>query len=63
MAKLTSGILILRNGSSPDWTNELDTQMNNWTTNYIGWVTSSPIAYNEWTADKYVPLGCLWCSV
>jgi len=26
--------------------------MNNWTTNYIAWVTSSPIAYAEWTASN-----------
>jgi len=52
MAKITSGILILRNGSSPDWTEELNTQMNNWTTNYINWMTSSPIAYGEWTAPN-----------
>lgn len=52
MTKLTSAILILRNGKSPDWTDELNTQMLNWTTSYIGWMTSSPIAYGEWTADK-----------
>jgi len=52
MAKLTSGILILRNGSSPDWTDDLNTQMNNWTTYYIDWIVNSPIAYGEWTADK-----------
>jgi len=52
MAKIASGILLLRNGKSSDWTDELDTQMNNWITNYISWVTSSPIAYGEWTALK-----------
>ena len=52
MAKLTSGILILRNGNSCDWTDDLDTQMVNWTTNYISWIMGSPIAYGEWTATK-----------
>jgi hypothetical protein len=52
MAKITSAILILRNGKSPDWTCELDDQMMDWTTNYIDWIMSSPIAYEEWTADK-----------
>jgi hypothetical protein len=52
MAKIVSGILILRNGSSPEWTNDLDAKMNNWTTNYISWIVGSPIAYGEWTADK-----------
>ena len=46
--------MILRNGSSPDWTSQLNTQMNNWTTNYIEWVITSPIAYGEWTADKWI---------
>jgi len=52
MAKITSAILILRKGSSPDWTDQLNSQMVNWTTSYIGWVTSSPIAYGEWTATN-----------
>jgi len=49
MAKITSAILILRNGSSSDWTPELNDQMMNWTTSYVGWMTTSPIAYAEWT--------------
>jgi len=52
MAKITSGILILRNGSSPDWTDDLNNQMNNWTSNYINWVVHSPTAYGEWIAPK-----------
>lgn len=52
MAKLTSGILILRNGKSPDWTDDLNTQMNNWTTTYLSWLTSSPIAHGEWIAPN-----------
>lgn len=54
MTMVTSTILILREGNSPDWTNDLDTQMNNWTTNYINWLTTSPIATGEQSADKYV---------
>jgi len=52
MAKITSAILILRNGKSPDWTCKLDDQMMNWTTSYIDWIMSSPIAYEESTADN-----------
>ncbi|KAF7978766.1 hypothetical protein HWV62_44800 [Athelia sp. TMB] len=52
MTKITSAILILRGGNSPDWTTSLDTQMNNWTTHYIDWLTTSPIAYQEWTATN-----------
>jgi len=52
MAKLASGIMILRNGKSSDWTDSLNTQMMNWTTSYIGWMTTSPIAYGEWTAPN-----------
>jgi hypothetical protein len=47
---MTSAVLILRNDKSLDWTDDLNTQMMNWTTNYIGRMTSSPIAYREWTA-------------
>jgi len=52
MAKISSAILILRNGNSSDWTDALNSQMMNWTTSYIGWMTSSPIAYQEWTATN-----------
>lgn len=62
MAKLTSAILILRNGKSPDWTDQLNSQMNNWTTHYIGWLTTSPIAYLEWTATKCVIGWLLYCT-
>ena len=52
-AKLASAIMILRFGGSPDWTWQLNTQMKNWTTNYIEWVVTSPIAYGEWTSEKW----------
>lgn len=52
MAKLTSAILILRNGKSPAWTNDLDCQMVNWTQSYLGWVNTSPLAYEEEISTK-----------
>lgn len=47
MAKIASGILILRLANSSDWTSELDTQMTNWTTQYISWLQTNPIALEE----------------
>jgi hypothetical protein len=52
MPKITSAILILRGGKSAEWTDELNTQMNNWTTSYLEWMTTSPIAHGEWVADN-----------
>ncbi|OCH88737.1 chondroitin AC/alginate lyase [Obba rivulosa] len=47
MAKIVSGILILWEGNAPQWTMELDTQMKNWTTQYIGWLENADIAIQE----------------
>jgi hypothetical protein len=53
MTKITSGILMLRNGSSPEWTSNIDSQMTNWTKTYIEWLnTNRPIAYEESIADN-----------
>jgi hypothetical protein len=52
MAKVASGVLILRGGKSPDWTTDFDTQMNNWTTQYTSWLQTSPIALKEGVATK-----------
>ncbi|KAF7978761.1 hypothetical protein HWV62_25685 [Athelia sp. TMB] len=47
MAKISSAILILRQGKSAAWTSSLDTQFNNWTSYYMDWMQTSPIAYKE----------------
>ena len=52
MTKITSGILILRAGNSSDWTSDLNAQMTNWTTQYISWLQTSPIALEEKAATK-----------
>lgn len=52
MAKISSAILILRKGNSSAWTSSLDTQFNNWTTYYMDWMQTSPIAYQESIAAK-----------
>ncbi|KAJ6552268.1 chondroitin AC/alginate lyase [Mycena vulgaris] len=41
-AKIASGILILRNHSSPDWTADIDSQMAAWCKKYIDWLQTSP---------------------
>ncbi|KIM71448.1 hypothetical protein PILCRDRAFT_830320 [Piloderma croceum F 1598] len=52
MVKVTTGILILRTANSPDWTSDFETQMNNWTTQYITWLQTSPIALEEAAATN-----------
>ncbi|KAH8824495.1 chondroitin AC/alginate lyase [Flagelloscypha sp. PMI_526] len=47
VCKMLSGILILRKGNSTAWTSEIDTQMRNWTTSYIGWLTTADLAMQE----------------
>ncbi|EMD36929.1 hypothetical protein CERSUDRAFT_114842 [Gelatoporia subvermispora B] len=47
MAKIASGILILREGNATQWTADLDTQMKNWTTQYIGWLENANLAIQE----------------
>jgi len=52
MPKLTSAVLVLRQAKSPDWTDALDAQMNNWTSTYLEWMTTSPIAKGEWESPN-----------
>ncbi|KAF8521779.1 chondroitin AC/alginate lyase [Hysterangium stoloniferum] len=50
--KITIGIMILRQGKSPDWTTDLDDQMNAWANEYITWLETSAIAVEEGLADN-----------
>ncbi|KAF7982783.1 hypothetical protein HWV62_25687 [Athelia sp. TMB] len=52
MPKLTSAVLVLRQAKSPDWTDALDAQMVNWTSTYLEWMTTSPIAKGEWESPN-----------
>lgn len=52
MTKITSGILILRMANNSDWTSELDTQMTNWTTQYITWLQTNTLALQEAAATN-----------
>ncbi|KAI9507103.1 chondroitin AC/alginate lyase [Russula earlei] len=47
MTKIVSSVLVLRAGNAPGWTSAIDAGLVNWTTQYIGWLTTSPIALNE----------------
>ncbi|RDX42880.1 chondroitin AC/alginate lyase [Lentinus brumalis] len=52
MAKVVSGILVLREGKAPEWTSDIDTALNNWTKEYISWLTSASIALEEKAATN-----------
>ncbi|KAF9234506.1 alginate lyase-domain-containing protein, partial [Melanogaster broomeanus] len=52
MAKVANAILILRNGNSAFWTQDLDDAMANWCTRFIGWFTSYWIALEEAAAKN-----------
>ncbi|KAJ7915904.1 chondroitin AC/alginate lyase [Mycena leptocephala] len=43
-AKIASGILILRQHGSSDWTADIDSQMVAWCKNYINWLQTAPTA-------------------
>lgn len=54
MAKIASGIIILRKGGNTDWTTDLDNQMNSWTKEFIQWLETAGIALEEGLATKCV---------
>jgi hypothetical protein len=47
MTKVVSAILLLRVMASPSWTQQLDSAMNDWCTQYVEWLMTSPIALEE----------------
>ncbi|KAI0317022.1 alginate lyase domain-containing protein [Amylostereum chailletii] len=47
MAKIATGILVLRQGRSKDWTSDLDASIVSWSQEYINWLETSPIALGE----------------
>ena len=53
MAKVTTGILVLRKGKSTLWTTDLDNQMIAWTQEYITWLETAEIAIEERDSTKY----------
>ncbi|KAG5635945.1 hypothetical protein H0H81_009594 [Sphagnurus paluster] len=52
MAKIVSGIMILRKKKCTDWTDDLDGQMNAWAREYITWLETAPISLEEGDADN-----------
>jgi len=53
MAKVTTGILVLRKGKSTLWTTELDSQMVSWAKEYTTWLETAKIAIQERNSTKY----------
>ncbi|TFK69870.1 chondroitin AC/alginate lyase [Pluteus cervinus] len=54
MAKIVTGILILREGKSSDWTSDLDNGMVSWSREYITWLETSTLALQEgWSANNH----------
>jgi len=53
MAKVTTGILVLRKGKSALWTTDLDNQMIDWTREYVTWLETAEIAIEERDSTKY----------
>jgi hypothetical protein len=54
MAKVVDAVLILRGGKAPEWTEAIDSGLVNWTTTYIGWLTSNELALQEAASAKCV---------
>ncbi|OJT05906.1 hypothetical protein TRAPUB_3256 [Trametes pubescens] len=52
MAKLVSGVLILREGQAAEWTSDIDTQFSAWAANYTTWLTTASIALEEEAAEN-----------
>ncbi|KAI0061088.1 chondroitin AC/alginate lyase [Artomyces pyxidatus] len=52
MAKLVNAILILRQGKSPEWTSDIDTQLVAWVNTYLQWLETASIALQEAAATN-----------
>lgn len=52
MAKIASGVLLLRDGKASEWTSEIDSGLSAWTKEYIQWLTTADIALQEKAATK-----------
>lgn len=54
MTKISSAIMILRKVPASAWTKDLDDKMNQWLSQYINWLETSPLALGEKTSTKFV---------
>ncbi|CAE6458960.1 unnamed protein product [Rhizoctonia solani] len=52
MSKLTSGVLLLREGQAPEWNKTMDDGLNAWVKQYLVWLTTSEIALGERNATN-----------
>ena len=52
IAKIVSGILLLRGANSTEYTDEMDGQMAVWAGDYAGWLQSADIAMQESSSAK-----------
>ncbi|KAJ3524052.1 hypothetical protein NM688_g8630 [Phlebia brevispora] len=52
MAKIASGILVLRQGKAQSWTSDIDTQFQDWINKYIVWLTTNTLALQEKAATN-----------
>ena len=52
MAKIASGVLVLRQGKAQSWTSDIDTQFQTWLKEYITWMTTNTLALQEKAATK-----------
>lgn len=47
MAKIASGVALLRDGQAPEWDSGTDDHFKDWVRNYTQWITTSEIALGE----------------
>lgn len=52
MSKITSALLVLREGKSTSWTTSQDNAMNTWITAYLKWLQTNPIGTEELAATN-----------
>jgi hypothetical protein len=52
MSKVVAGVLLLRESEAPEWTQAMNEGLNGWARQYIGWLTSAPLALAERAANK-----------
>ena len=54
MVKIVNAVLILRGGNASEWTETIDSGLVNWTTAYIGWLTTNKLALEEAASTKCI---------
>jgi hypothetical protein len=54
MARVGDAVFILHAGNATEWTEAIDSGFVNWTTTYIGWLTSNELGLQEAAVPKYI---------